>query len=111
MGTAGKRIMGSPYPEIGPDVMGEILAPVRGVLLKAEPHRGQHHAVHPPYAGPREVHQGLETRLAQLPGSIFSGRKRPAKGARGVFFCYALPALDRESGEFTEEAGKQWAGR
>ncbi|MBI2317804.1 MAG: hypothetical protein HYY28_01725 [Betaproteobacteria bacterium] len=23
--------------------------------------------------------------------------KRPAKGARGVFFCYALPALDKNS--------------
>ena len=40
-----------------------------------------------------------------MPGAIFSGRKRPAKGARGVFFCYALPALDKEAGEFTEEAG------
>ncbi len=47
----------------------------------------------------------LESRLARLPGAIFSGRKRPAKGARGVFFCYALPALDKEAGEFTEEAG------
>ena len=28
-----------------------------------------------------------------------------AKGVRGVFFCYALPALDKEAGEFTEEAG------
>ncbi len=28
-----------------------------------------------------------------------------AKGVRGVFFCYALPALDREAGEFTEQAG------
>ena len=36
---------------------------------------------------------------------MFSGRKRPAKGVRGVFFCYALPALDKETGEFTEEAG------
>ena len=27
------------------------------------------------------------------------------KGLRGVFFCYALPALDKETGEFTEEAG------
>ena len=47
----------------------------------------------------------LEARLKRLPGAIFSGRKRPAKGARGVFFCYALPALDKEAGEFTEEAG------
>ena len=47
----------------------------------------------------------LEARLKRLPGATFSGRKRPTKGARGVFFCYALPALDKEAGEFTEEAG------
>jgi superfamily II DNA/RNA helicase len=47
----------------------------------------------------------LEARLTKLPGAIFSGRKRPAKGARGVFFCYALPALDKEKNEFTEAAG------
>jgi superfamily II DNA/RNA helicase len=47
----------------------------------------------------------LEARLKRLPGATFSGRKRPAKGTRGVFFCYALPALDKEKGEFTEEAG------
>jgi len=47
----------------------------------------------------------LEERLKALPGAIFSGRKHIAKSAQGVFFCYALPALDREAGEFTEEAG------
>ncbi len=47
----------------------------------------------------------LEARLKRLPGSTFSGRKRPSKGPRGIFFCYALPALDKESGEFTMEAG------
>lgn len=47
----------------------------------------------------------LEAYLAQLPGATFSGRKGPKKGSRGVFFCYALPALDKELGEFTEEAG------
>jgi hypothetical protein len=47
----------------------------------------------------------LEARLRQLPGGVFSGRKRAAKGVRGVFFCYALPALDRALGEFTEAAG------
>ena len=30
---------------------------------------------------------------------------RGAKDACGVFFCYALPTLDKEAGEFTEEAG------
>jgi hypothetical protein len=43
--------------------------------------------------------------LNGLPGAIFSGRNRLAKGARGVFFCYGLPALDKETDEFTEEAG------
>jgi superfamily II DNA or RNA helicase len=47
----------------------------------------------------------LEGQLKSLPGGTFSGRKRAAKGIRGVFFCYALPALDKEKGEFTEEAG------
>lgn len=47
----------------------------------------------------------LERRLRGLPGATFSGRTRVAEGARGVFFCYALPALDNEAGEFTEEAG------
>ena len=47
----------------------------------------------------------IATRLQRLPGAVFSGRKRPAKGVRGVFFCYALPALDKEAGEFTEEVG------
>ncbi len=47
----------------------------------------------------------LEARLARFPGAIFSGRKRLAKGVQGVFFCYALPALDKEKNEFTEEAG------
>ena len=28
-----------------------------------------------------------------------------ADGVRGVFFCYALPALDKSTGKFTEEAG------
>jgi len=47
----------------------------------------------------------LENRLRRLPGAIFSGRKKLAKGIHGVFFCYGLPALDKETDEFTEEAG------
>jgi SNF2 family DNA or RNA helicase len=47
----------------------------------------------------------LAGRLSGLPGAVFSGRKCPAKGTRGVFFCYGLPALDKESNEFTEAAG------
>ena len=47
----------------------------------------------------------LEGRLRGFPGAIFSGRKKLAKGTVGVFFCYGLPALDKEMNEFTEEAG------
>jgi superfamily II DNA or RNA helicase len=47
----------------------------------------------------------LEGRLKNLPGATFSGRQRIAKGVCGVFFCYSLPALDRQAGQFTEEAG------
>lgn len=47
----------------------------------------------------------LERRLLGLPGMTFSGKKNPETGTRSVFFCYALPALDKEKGEFTEEAG------
>ena len=47
----------------------------------------------------------LEGRLRGLPGSAFSGRERVSEGSRGAFFCYGLPALDTETGEFSEEAG------
>jgi hypothetical protein len=47
----------------------------------------------------------LATQLAALPNGIFSGKNKPKAGPAGVFFCYALPALDREKGEFTLEAG------
>ena len=47
----------------------------------------------------------LAERLSMMPGAIFSGRKRPAKGTTGVFFCYSLPAWDTASEEFNEQAG------
>jgi len=52
-----------------------------------------------------DEYPGLEARLAALPGAIFSGRQRSTKGSTGVFFCYRLPALDTETGEFTLDAG------
>jgi superfamily II DNA or RNA helicase len=47
---------------------------------------------------------GLEERLANLPGRVFSGKRHLTEGARAVFFCFALPAAD--GGEWTEEAGR-----
>jgi hypothetical protein len=61
--------------------------------------------MHLEYQALLEADPTLEARLKRLPGSVFSGRKRLAKGVRGVFLCYALPALDKEKGEFTEQAG------
>ena len=48
---------------------------------------------------------GLGETLDRLPGAVFSGKVRPTSGVRGAFFCFALPALDKELGAFTEEAG------
>ena len=61
--------------------------------------------MHLEYQALRQADPGLEKRLRRLPGAVFSGRRRAAAGAAGVFLCYALPALDKETGEFTEEAG------
>lgn len=46
----------------------------------------------------------LEIQLANLPNASFSGRALPG-GEKGIFFCYALPALDRTLQEFTVDAG------
>ena len=48
--------------------------------------------------------------LGGAPRSLPPARSSAAASARrracaGVFFCYALPALDKEKNEFTEEAG------
>jgi len=61
--------------------------------------------MHLEYQALTQADPTLEERLRGFPGALFSGRKRPAKKIRGVFFCYALPALDKEASEFTEEAG------
>ncbi|MEK9138324.1 MAG: DEAD/DEAH box helicase, partial [Bacteroidota bacterium] len=50
-------------------------------------------------------HPGLCEQLNAFPGSVFSGRRVRAKRVQGVFLCYALPALDKESREFSVEAG------
>lgn len=61
--------------------------------------------MHLEYQALLQVDPDLESRLRNLPGSTFSGRERVVGGTRGVFLCYALPALDTETGEFTDEAG------
>lgn len=61
--------------------------------------------MHLEYQALVQADPGLDARLKRLPGAVFSGRKRVAKGTRGVFLCYALPALDKEADEFTEVSG------
>ena len=50
-------------------------------------------------------HPGLEERLSGFPNRIFSGKESPKPDTCAVFFCYARPAEDPESGEWTVEAG------
>ena len=61
--------------------------------------------MHLEYQALLQADPGLESRLRGLPGSTFSGRVQVSEGSQGVFFCYGLPALDTETGEFTDEAG------
>jgi hypothetical protein len=63
--------------------------------------------MHLEYQALLQADAGMEARLRRLPGATFSGRKRVSKGLRGVFLCYALPALDKQKNppEFSEEAG------
>lgn len=71
-------------------------------------YEGQRTAIedmHLEYQALLQAEPALEARLNGLPGGAYSGRKRAAKGVRGLFFCYALPAFDKEAGEFTHAAG------
>lgn len=60
-----------------------------------------------------QQYPGLEERLNNLPGRVFSGKQHPTAGAKAVFFCYSLPAPPVkqegkgavESSEWTEETG------
>ena len=47
----------------------------------------------------------LEKKLNKFPGAVFSGKKQAANRRQGVFFCFSLPALDKNKDKFTEEAG------
>jgi superfamily II DNA or RNA helicase len=51
----------------------------------------------------------LNAKLDALPGRVFSGKENPKKGARGVFFCYALPAPPGPAEEKGAEDGNGWS--
>lgn len=51
----------------------------------------------------------IKQRLDKFPSNIFSGRKVPKKGVRGVFFCYRLPSWDVDLDDFSIDSGPcQW---
>lgn len=95
LGIEGKKLL---TPEDDFDALREFNHAYEGTKTAVED-------MHLEYQALLQADPELESRLKRLPGATFSGRKRPARGAHGVFFCYALPALDKEAGEFTEEAG------
>ncbi|MGA7324784.1 MAG: helicase-related protein [Rhodomicrobium sp.] len=95
LGIEGKKLL---TPQDDYDALREFNHAYEGTRSAVEDMHLEHQAL-------LQADPTLEARLDQLPGATFSGRKRPAKGTRGLFFCYALPALDKEADEFTEEAG------
>ena len=54
------------------------------------------------------AHPDLETKLANMPLRLFSGKENPSTGTSSVFFCYQIPGPDR-NGEWSLETGTaQW---
>ena len=94
-GIEGRKLL---TPEDDFDALREFNASYEGTKSRAE-------EMHLEYQKLMKDHPDLADRLDMMPGSVFSGRRKLARGAHGVFFCYALPALDREHGAFTLEAG------
>ena len=95
LGIEGKKLL---TPEDDFDALREFNQAYEGTRTAVED-------MHLEYQALLQAEPELESRLKRLPDAIFSGRKRVAEGIRGVFFCYALPALDKEAGEFSEDAG------
>ena len=95
LGIEGRKLL---RPDDAYDPLREFNASYEGTRTAAE-------EMHLEYQALLKRHPDLAERLDALPGSVFSGRRKLAKGLRGVFFCYSLPALDAETGAFTLEAG------
>ncbi|MBW6518252.1 MAG: DEAD/DEAH box helicase family protein [ANME-2 cluster archaeon] len=47
----------------------------------------------------------LLAKIQYLPLKVFSGKEHISPDAKGVFFCYSLPAKDISTDEWTEDAG------
>ncbi|MCX6654406.1 MAG: helicase-related protein [Candidatus Bathyarchaeota archaeon] len=95
LGIEGKKLL---TPQDDYDALKEFNVAYEGTKTAIE-------QMHLEYQALIQENPKLHVYLKSLPGATFSGRKLATKGCLGVFFCYALPALDPEAGEFTEEAG------
>ncbi len=79
--------------------------PLREFNVNYEGEQSATEALHLEYQKLLKDNPDLAERLDAFPGSVFSGRRKRREGARGVFFCYSLPAMDNSEGKFTLEAG------
>ena len=84
LGIEGRKLL---RPDDAYEALREFNASYEGTRTAAE-------EMHLEYQALLKRHPELAERLDALPGSVFSGRRKLAKGARGVFFCYSLPAFD-----------------
>ncbi|MYI35628.1 MAG: helicase, partial [Acidimicrobiaceae bacterium] len=95
LGIEGRKLL---RPDDDYDPLREFNANYEGTRTTVE-------QMHLEYQALLQRYPELAERLDGLPGSVFSGRRKLAKGLRGVFLCYSLPALDSDYGAFTLEAG------
>jgi len=95
LGIEGRKLL---RPDDQYDPLREFNATYEGTKTSIE-------EMHLEYQALLKANPDLAGRLDGLPGAVFSGRRKLAAGARGMFFCYSLPALDTDLGTFTLEAG------
>ena len=98
LGIEGKKLLtpGDNYDDL--KVLGDFESELQGIKSIEE-------AMHLELEALWRADPELSAKLAALPGAVYSGKERPSDGHAGVFFCYALPALDREKSEYTLDAG------
>ena len=95
LGIEGKKLL---TPEDDFDALREFNQAYEGTRTAVED-------MHLEFQALLKANPDLDSHLNRLPGTVFSGKKLSSQGMAGVFFCYALPALDKETHEYTEEAG------
>jgi len=95
LGIEGKKLL---RPEDDYEALREFNHEYEGTRTAVE-------GLHLEYQALLQDNPALVDYLDGFPRAVFSGREYVSKSARGVFFCYRLPALDVEAEAFTEAAG------